>query len=56
MNSMRIAVITPNIMIVFMGTTLQCLGLAAGAYLRWGQANGKLVLAAALLYFAIQLA
>lgn len=50
MNSINLVVITPSFMLVFAGTALLCLALAAGSVLWWQQPSGKLVLAAALLY------
>jgi uncharacterized membrane protein len=50
MNSINVVVINPSFMLVFMGTSLACLALAAGSYLWWPQLSGKLVLVAALLY------
>ncbi len=50
MNSINVVVITPSFMLVFMGTALLCVGLAAGSFTWWSQPSGKLVLAAALLY------
>jgi len=50
MNSINVVVINPSFMLVFMGTTVACLALAAGSCLWWQQLSGKLVLAAALLY------
>lgn len=50
MNSINRVVITPSFMLVFFGTVLLCLGLAAFAVLRWQGAVSGLVLLAALLY------
>lgn len=52
MSSINVVVINPSFMLVFIGTTLVCLALAAGSILWWGEPSGKLVLAAALLYLA----
>jgi uncharacterized membrane protein len=50
MNSINVVVITPSFMLAFAGTALVCLLLAAGSYVWWDQASGKLVLIGALLY------
>jgi uncharacterized membrane protein len=50
MNSINIVVINPSFMLVFMGTALACLLLAAGSTAWWDEPSGKLVLIAALLY------
>ena len=52
MNSINVVVINPSFMIVFMGTALVCLVLAASSIFWWQAGSSKLVLAAALLYFA----
>jgi uncharacterized membrane protein len=50
MNSINVVVINPSFMLVFMGTALVCLALAAGSILWWSEPSGKLVFGAALLY------
>lgn len=52
MNSINVVVINPSFMIVFMGTALVCLALAASSIFWWQAGSSKLMLAAALLYFA----
>jgi uncharacterized membrane protein len=37
-------------MLAFLGTGALCVALAAGAYVSWDQASGKLILAASLIY------
>ncbi|MBI5718992.1 MAG: DUF1772 domain-containing protein [Burkholderiales bacterium] len=50
MNSINVVVITPSFMVVFVGTALLCLALAAMAVFAWQQPGSQLVLAASLLY------
>jgi uncharacterized membrane protein len=50
MQSINVAVINPLFMLVFLGTALTCLVLAASAVLRWSQPGAGLLLAGALLY------
>lgn len=50
MNSINSVVVTPSFMLVFVGTALLCLGLAAGSMFWWPPPAGRLVLLAALLY------
>lgn len=50
MNSINVTVYNAGFMLAFMGTGVLCLGLAAGSYLWWATLEGKLLLAAALLY------
>jgi uncharacterized membrane protein len=50
MKSINMVVITPSFMIVFAGTALLCVVLAAGSIFWWTHWSGKLVLVAALLY------
>lgn len=50
MNSINVVVITPSFMVVFAGTALLCLALAAASVFAWPQPGSPLVLAAALLY------
>jgi len=50
MQSINITVLNPAFLIAFLGTGFVCLVLAAGSYVWWGGASGKLVLAASLIY------
>jgi uncharacterized membrane protein len=50
MQSISITVLNPAFFIAFLGTGAVCLALAAGSYVWWGEASGKLVLAASLIY------
>ena len=50
MKAINVTVINPVFMAAFLGTALLCLVLAAGSLFWWGQAAGKLVLAASLIY------
>jgi uncharacterized membrane protein len=50
MKSINITVLNPAFFIAFLGTGAVCLALAAGSYVWWGEAGGKLVLAASLIY------
>jgi uncharacterized membrane protein len=50
MQSINITVLNPAFFIAFLGTGAVCLALAAGSYVWWGEASGKLVLAASLIY------
>ena len=50
MQSISITVLNPAFFIAFLGTGAVCLALVAGSYVWWGEASGKLVLAASLIY------
>jgi uncharacterized membrane protein len=50
MQSINVVVINRSFMLAFFGTGLVCLALAAGSYLWWDGASGKLILAGALIY------
>ena len=50
MNSINMVVINPSFMLVFAGTALLAVVLAAAALLAWSSPAGALVLAGALLY------
>lgn len=50
MQSINITVINPLFMLAFMGTGVLCLALMAGAYVRWEETGGKLILLASLIY------
>ena len=50
MNSINVTVINPVFFAAFFGTALLSLVLAAGSWLWWDQASGKLLLAAGVIY------
>ena len=50
MQSINITVLNPTFLTAFLGTGVVCLALAAGSYVWWGEASGKLILAASLIY------
>jgi len=50
MQSINITVLNPAFLTAFLGTGVICLALAAGSYVWWGEASGKLLLAASLIY------
>jgi uncharacterized membrane protein len=50
MQSINVTVINPLFMLAFMGTGVLCLMLIAGAYVRWDETGGKLILLASLIY------
>jgi uncharacterized membrane protein len=50
MQSINITVLNPAFLIAFLGTGAVCLALAGGSYVGWGEASGKLILAASLIY------
>ena len=50
MQSINVTVINPLFMLAFMGTGVVCLALVAGAYVRWDETSGKLMLLASLIY------
>lgn len=50
MNAINITVYNPGFMFAFMGTAAVCLALAAGSYSLWKSLDGKLLLAASLIY------
>lgn len=50
MQSINVTVINPLFMLAFMGTGVVCLALIAGAYVRWDETSGKLILMAGLIY------
>jgi uncharacterized membrane protein len=50
MQSINITVLNPAFLTAFLGTGVVCLALAAGSHVWWGQASGKLILAASLIY------
>lgn len=52
MNSINVTVQNPTFFLAFFGTGLVCLLLAAGAYVWWDQAGGKLILIAGVIYLA----
>ncbi|MDP1961285.1 MAG: DUF1772 domain-containing protein [Reyranella sp.] len=52
MNSINVVVINRSFMLAFFGTAALCVALLAGAYVRWDETGGKLILAASLLYLA----
>jgi uncharacterized membrane protein len=45
MQSINITVLTPAFLTAFLGTGVVCVALAAGSYVWWGEASGKLLLA-----------
>jgi uncharacterized membrane protein len=50
MNAINVVVINPSFLVLFMGTTLLCAGLALWSLFHLGEANAWLVLAASLLF------
>jgi uncharacterized membrane protein len=50
MQSISITVLNPAFLTAFLGTGVVCVALAAGSYVWWGEASGKLLLAASLIY------
>jgi uncharacterized membrane protein len=50
MQSINITVLNPAFLTAFLGTGVVCVALAAGSYVWWGEASGKLLLAASLIY------
>jgi uncharacterized membrane protein len=50
MQSINITVLNPAFLTAFFGTGVVCVALAAGSYVWWGEASGKLLLAASLIY------
>ena len=50
MQSINITVINPLFMLAFMGTGVLCLALLAGAYFRWDETAGKLILLGSVIY------
>ncbi|MGO4711946.1 anthrone oxygenase family protein [Bradyrhizobium sp. 2TAF24] len=50
MNAINVTVINPLFMLAFLGTGGLCLALAIASWGSWGQADGVLLLAAAVLY------
>ncbi len=50
MQSISITVLNPAFLTAFLGTGIVCVALAAGSYVWWGEASGKLLLAASLIY------
>jgi uncharacterized membrane protein len=50
MQSINITVLNPAFLTAFLGTGAVCVALAAGSYVWWGEASGKLILAASLIY------
>jgi uncharacterized membrane protein len=50
MNSINVTVITPSFMLVFVGTALLCVALAAMSLIAWQLPGSALMLAASLLY------
>ena len=50
MQSINVTVLNPGFLIAFLGTGAVCVALAAGSYVWWGEASGKLILAASLIY------
>ena len=50
MQSINITVLNPAFLTAFLGTGVVCVALAGGSYVWWGEASGKLLLAASLIY------
>ena len=50
MQSINVTVLNPGFLTAFLGTGAVCVALAAGSYVWWGEASGKLILAASLIY------
>ncbi len=50
MNSINVTVQNPVFFLAFFGTGLVCLALMIGAFVGWGQLDGRLIVAAALIY------
>ena len=50
MNSINVTVLNPLFFLVFFGTGLVCLVLAALSWLWWGEASGKLLLIGGVIY------
>jgi len=50
MQAINVTVLNPGFFLAFFGTGLVCLVLIAGAFIRWEQAAGKLILVASLAY------
>jgi uncharacterized membrane protein len=50
MNSINVTVLNPAFFLAFLGTGILCVVLAAGSFFVLGETNGKLILAASLIY------